>query len=59
MAAFVVGSGEKVLCILFVVVSWLIMGKQMQQNKQNYVSFCITIGCAAVILLIGYLGIKF
>lgn len=56
---FDIANGEKVLCILFAVLSWLVMGMQLRRDKQNWASSCITFGCAAIILFIGYLGIKF
>ncbi len=58
MAALGVADGEKIILVLLAVVSWLVMGRQMQRAKQNCVSTCIIIGSVAVILWIGYMGVK-
>jgi uncharacterized membrane protein SirB2 len=55
---FIGTNGEKVAWILFVVLSWLVMGTQRRRDKQNYASFCIIMGCVAVIMFIGDLGVK-
>jgi predicted small integral membrane protein len=59
MLAFATANGAKVFCILLAVLSWLTMAKQMQRDRLSAAGIRIILTCAAVLLFISYLGIKF
>jgi uncharacterized membrane protein SirB2 len=50
--------GEKVVCVLVAVLSWLIIGRVIRSGKQNYVAFIEVLGCFAVFVYIAYLTLR-
>jgi len=50
-------DGEKLICIVLAVLSWLAIARQMRRDRQNYASICILIAGAAVFLFVAYLGV--
>jgi uncharacterized membrane protein YidH (DUF202 family) len=57
MGAFGLTDGEKLICIVLAVLSWLAIARQMRRDRQNYASICILIAGAAVFLFVAYLGV--
>ena len=51
-------TGEKVFCVMTVVLSWLIMGNAMRSRKLGYAVIFRIVGSFAVILYILYLSLE-
>ena len=58
MDAFDLANGEKAVFVLLAVISWLVAGKFMQRDRQNYLSLSILTVGAALFVFIGFLGVK-
>jgi hypothetical protein len=51
-------NGEKVVCVVLAVLSWMVMAREMRKSKLNHAAFAIILGCWAVFLFVGYLALK-
>jgi hypothetical protein len=58
MVVFGETNGEKVVCVLMAVLSWLIIARELRRRKLNFVATAVIVGCMVVFLYVEYIALK-